>query len=110
MISIDEILSDDSFENVKIYIREISFNLKELSPVIKIRLYKQPNDQRVFFEQSHFLDTPIQADPYRTSTPFADDEEGALRHAVRTFMDFFPAAVEQGHKPSDEWLVPNSDF
>lgn len=87
---------------------EYTFNLGELSQPITIRLSRARKG--VWYEQSHFIKTPGQAMPHKTSGPRGEDEHDALRKAVWDLLGWYQGAVNDGHQPEDAWLVPNDDF
>lgn len=89
---------------------EYQFFLGDLPEKIKIRLYKPLKGEGVTFTQSHFINTPVQIDAYRTSRPWNDDESSALRQAIFGFTSNYKDAVNQGHSPETSWLEPNMDF
>ncbi len=106
-------LDDEAIQGSWKLLSEYKFKLKELTPIITIRLYKCMGDNvadAIFFEQSHYIHTPVQAGSYITSRPRGDNEAYALHLAVDTLVRYYNDAVSQGHKPSDEWLVLNKDF
>ena len=57
------------------------------------------------FQVSHVIMTPVQIGPYHTSLPFADSPVSALNRAVGGLTSFYRQAVEEGHEPSEDWLV-----
>jgi hypothetical protein len=54
---------------------------------------------------SHAIHTPVQAGPYRTSQPYWDDPEYALKRTVSGLTDYYRQATEGGHIPAASWLV-----
>lgn len=88
---------------------ECSFLVGELTTRVFIRIHAGENDW-CWWQQSHFMHTPLQIDAYRTSGPANDTEERAWRSAIWTLVDWYEQAVRQGHQPEELWLVPNPDF
>lgn len=103
-------LKGRSIRNARQLLSEYSFRVGNLSQFITIRLYRLIGEDKVVFEQSHFIHTPTQIDAYRTSVPVGDDETEALGRAIRTLVDHYEEAMRAGHKPKDSWLEPNPDF
>ncbi|MFH1226724.1 MAG: hypothetical protein V1701_02320 [Planctomycetota bacterium] len=108
--TIESALDDDLISNPRKLLSGYQFTLGEIPVLITIRLYKQLNGKNVEFEQSHFIHTPIQGGPYMTSIPWNDDEASALHQVISGFTRDYNAAVKQGHKPAESWLVPNKNF
>jgi hypothetical protein len=76
-----------AFENEHVHgarrlLSEHQFLIGRLRQRITVRLYQSLERDWVEFEQSHFINTPLQIDAYRTSAPYGDDEDDALRLAV----------------------------
>ena len=105
-----------AFENEHIhgarrFVSEHQFFVGELPQRVTVRLYQSLDRDWIEFEQSHFINTPLQIDAYRTSTPFGDDEDDALHLAVRfCLVQWYEQAVGEGHQPDESWLVPNPRF
>lgn len=88
----------------------MSFRLGDLTPKIIVKLFRYPGDKEVYFEQSHFIQTPDQTSSDATPLKSDKNEAYALTHAVEALTHPYEAAVAQGHQPSDSWLIPNEDF
>lgn len=89
--------------------KEYEFLIGRLHTPVRARLNLDASD-RVWFETSHFVHTPEQALPYRTSVTGSETEREALQLAVDSLLGFYRKAVDAGHKPAESWLVPNGDF
>jgi hypothetical protein len=87
-----------------------SFRLSGIATEIRIWLYKREQNGAVWFAQSHWIKTPKQIGPYRTSRPFNDNEPRALRQAIRGLIQFYEEAVSAGHEPDESWLIENKNF
>ena len=59
------------------------------------------------FRLSHAIKTPLQFGPYRTSCPIGGDPAYALNLAVMGLINYYREAVDDGHTPSEDWLVEN---
>ena len=73
---------------------------------VRFRVF-ETGDQRFFFEQSHFIRTPAQADPESRHPMLHDQPHVALQHGIDTITSFYDDAVAQGHEPSLAWFVAN---
>jgi len=102
--------NDEIIENLHLTMKGYEFNLRGIPVNIKIRFDKKKRDGAVTFSQSHFIHTPAQADPYRTSRPWGHTEKDALDVALNGYKRFYRMAIEAGHKPDESWLVSNSHF
>jgi hypothetical protein len=105
-----KIFDGTNLKGCRRFISEYDFYLGKLPQRITIRLYQLPDRDEVEFVQSHFIHTPTQADAYRTSTPYGDDELGALERAVRDLTMYYDSAVADGHVPNEAWLEANPQF
>lgn len=81
-------------------------NLGVLGEPITIKLTPDRDGIHTAFDLSHAIHTPVQATPYRTSRPFDDDHAYALSRAISGLTMYYDMAIEAGHQPSEEWLVP----
>ena len=108
--TIDDAVSHKVLKDIKIFVREVSFRLGELTPKIRIRLFRYPGDKEIYFEQSHFLQTPDQTSPVVPPLKSDNNEAYALTHAVETLILSYEAAVDSGHEPSEGWLISNPDY
>jgi len=104
------------FENEHIhgarrFVSEYQFFVGELPQMVAVRLYESLDRSWIEFEQSHFINTPLQIDAYRTNAPYGDNEDDALRLAVGfCLVQWYEQAVREGHQPDESWLVPNPRF
>ncbi len=108
--TIDDAVSNKTLNDAKIHIREVSFRLGHLAPKINIRLFRYPGDKEIYFEQSHFIQTPKQADVYLPAMKSDSTEAYALTHAVQGLTHPYEVAVAQGHVPTEAWLRSNKEF
>jgi hypothetical protein len=76
----------------------------ELRTQIEITLSRYMDCDRTTFWLTHAIKTPIQSFASRPRYLEADYPASALFYAVSNFTDWYRDAVEQGHKPSDDWL------
>jgi hypothetical protein len=58
----------------------------------------------------HNVHTPTQAGPYYPSVAQAVTESEAIHSAISATRRFLVSAINEGHEPSDDWLVPNEHF
>lgn len=108
--TVDDVLIKKNVRDARIYTREVSFRLGELRSKIHIRLYRQPGDREVYFEQSHFIRIPEKVSAYVPNRNSDLDEAYALSLAMEPFLHLYDAAVKQGLEPSETWLLANEDF
>ena len=108
--TIDDAVSQKVLRDVKIFVREVSFRLGDLTTNIRIRLFRYPGDKEIYFEQSHFLQTPEHTTPVVPPLKSDNNEAYALSHAVETLIHSYEAAVDLGHEPSERWLISNPDY
>ncbi len=108
--TIDDAVSQKTVKDAKIFVREVSFHLGDLTPKIRIRLFRYPGDKEIYFEQSHFIKTPEQPSIHVPELKSDSNEAYALTHAVEGLSHSYETAVEQGHLPSDAWLIFNEDY
>jgi hypothetical protein len=105
-----------AFENEHIhgarrFVSEYQFFIGELPQMVAVRLYESLDTNCIEFEQSHFINTPLQIDAYRTSAPYGGNEDDALRLVVGfCLVQWYEQAVREGHQPDESWLVPNPRF
>jgi hypothetical protein len=107
---IDDAVSNRTLRDVKIFLSEVSFRLGDLTPKIRVRLFRYPGDREVYFEQSHFLKISEQKISDEALLKSDKDEAYALTHAVEGLTHSYEAALEEGREPSDSWLIINEDY
>ena len=74
-----------------------------------IRVY-ETDDGRYFFEQSHYVRTPLQE---AAEIPPPDTHPAvhqALSRAVESITTYYEDAVAVGHEPSVSWFVRNDVY
>ena len=77
-----------------------------LDTPVTIGLGRFMNSERTKFKLSHVIKTPLLDGPYRTSLPVGDDPGYALHKAINGLTSYYRQAVQKGHEPSEDWLVP----
>lgn len=95
---------------VRKLVAEYSFYLEAIAVQVSVKVWKTDRaygGDWFTYTTSHSIHTPIQADCYCPSAPFAATEELAVKKAIRDIMTFFTSAVEKGHTPDESWLTPN---
>ena len=108
--TIESALENELIQNQRKLLSEYKFELGEIPVEITIRMYQQLKGNKVEFTQSHFIHTPKQAGPYKTSIPIKDYEAEALHQVVSAFSNYYSQAVSAGCKPSPSWLIKNEEF
>lgn len=92
------------------FVSEYRFRLGTLETEITIRLYRKLDSSGYFFDQSHYIATPLQGTPYVTSRPWNDSEAAAINQVVSAMNEHYSAALGKGHKPDESWLALNKHF
>ena len=108
--TIDDAVSHQRLRDARIFVREVSFRLAELTPIMRIRLFRYPGDKEVYFELSHFILLPGQTGLPRVSLKSDGNEAYALTHAIEALIASYDSGIEKGYEPSDTWLIPNPDY
>jgi hypothetical protein len=109
--SLREAFEHRELKDVRVLLKEASFYLGNLKTEVRIRLYVRPKDETtICFEQSHHLQTPMHTEHMSPGLDFGDSEEEAFHEAVTKLTDAYDMAVMSGHRPSEDWLVPNKFF
>lgn len=99
-----------------VLIRELKIYLNvgadHFNPRIRIKIWKSSVSSRepYHFTVSHHVHTPIQADPYYPSITQASTEAEAIQQAISSTTTFLVGAINTGHEPSENWLIPNENF
>jgi hypothetical protein len=90
----------------------LNVTVEYFHPKIRIKIWKSNVNSKepYHFTLSHHVRTPTQAGPYYPSITQAATESEAIHSAISATTTFLVNAIDGGHKPSDDWLVPNDDF
>jgi hypothetical protein len=105
------VFESEHIHGARRFVSEYQFFVGELPQMITVRFYQPLDRNWIEFEQSHFINTPLQIDAYRTSAPYGDDQDDALRLAVGfCLVQWYEQAIREGHQPDESWLVPNPRF
>ncbi len=73
---------------------------------VSIRVF-ETHDGRFFFEQSHYIRTPVQPQAHSGAVSTHPQADIALSRAVESITTYYDEAVGLGHEPSAEWFVRN---
>lgn len=76
---------------------------------VSIRVY-ETDDGRYFFEQSHYMRTPVQGAAQVLTAERHNGPHLALSSAVESMTTYYEDAVGQGHAPDATWFVRNDRF
>ena len=76
---------------------------------LSIRVY-ETDDHRYCFEQSHFIETPVQQSANPDTHERHNRPEAALSRAVESVTTYYEDAVGKGHIPNASWFVPNNVY
>jgi hypothetical protein len=110
--TVDSALDDDLVEVVDRNDAggEYVVQIGTLTTLVTISLRRLLNSDDVEFIVSHAIKTPVQAGPYWTSRPFDDDPAYALHRAINGITSYYRQAIQAGHHPREEWLVPRGSW
>ena len=108
------IVQNENIFELNSLVGEYSFRIKGLPGVkIRVRIWQTDTEyggDRFTYTISHLVQTPGQADPYSTSSPFGVTEKAALEKALRDTLSFYVRAIAEGHTPSSKWFIEDPDF
>ncbi|WP_129224565.1 hypothetical protein [Lichenibacterium minor] len=76
---------------------------------VSIRVY-ETDDGRYFFEQSHYIRTPVQESANVLTAETHAGPHHALSRAVESITTYYEDALGQGHRPAAEWFVRNDVY
>ena len=103
------VLEDDELVtvvNFNVDYGAFEFTVGELETIITVELGRFLDSDETKFYRSHAIKTPIQMGPYLPSRTFDDSPESALGKAVSSITDYYRMAVDKGHPPTEDWLIP----
>ena len=78
---------------------------------VSIRVF-ETHDGRFFFEQSHYVRTPVQGQiKNHSGAPESHPQaEIALTRAVESITTYYDEAIGLGHAPCADWFVRNDVY
>lgn len=76
---------------------------------VAIRVY-ETGDGRYFFEQSHYIRTPVQEEAHVLAAETHPGPHVALSRAVESITTYYEEAIGRGHEPSADWFVRNDVY
>ena len=76
---------------------------------VSIRIY-ETGDGRYFFEQSHYIRTPLQDAAHVLTAEKHAEPHVALSRAVESITTYYEEAVSRGHEPRTAWFVRNDVY
>ena len=76
---------------------------------VSIRVY-ETGDGRYFFEQSHYIRTPIQDAAHIVNVETHLGAHVALSRAVDSITTYYEEAIDKGHEPTVNWFVRNDVY
>ena len=109
-MEIQNIFGQKGIQSAKRFVSEYRFYLEGIPVEITIKLYESIQGYGYLFKQSHFIHTPSQMGPYKTSEATGLSEEAAVERALETFLLDYNGAIRGGYEPQESWLVPNEKF
>ncbi|ABI56421.1 hypothetical protein ACN2MM_06000 [Alkalilimnicola ehrlichii MLHE-1] len=103
-------LKDPIVEEARELLAEVDFRLGSIPTTVRLRLYYEIHNHALGYEQSHFIQTPLQDEPAMVDLEDEKDPDAALEALVSDFIQRYREAEQAGHRPSAGWLMPNRDF
>lgn len=88
---------------------EHEIRVGDLSTPIRVRVFRRKSDGTFVVQQSHFVRTSIQYLPFAINQTFTCEQE-ILPRVEGPIKHWYDQAVRRGYKPSESWLVPNTNF
>lgn len=92
---------------------KIHLNCKNnFTPFIKVRIYKNTISEKepYTYEVSHYVKTPLQHIPYYSSLKNRESESAAVEKAIGDVVSYINGAIDAGHEPLEDWLIPNENW
>jgi hypothetical protein len=107
--SIDRALNDDL---VTVLDRDdqagfYTVRIGDIPTPVNIALERRSATNATVYTVSHAIKTPELAEPYRVVRQADNNPELALRRAIRGLTRNYGLAVDAGHTPSEDWLIPS---
>ena len=105
--TIDSALDDDlvtvvtRYDNMGVF--EIQIGI--LTTIVTIDLGRFLDSDLTKLTMTHAIKTPGMISPYVSSRAYWDYPAYALDHAVSSLTDEYRIAINDGHTPSEAWLV-----
>ena len=59
---------------------------------------------------SHYVKTPLQLGPYYSELINRETESAAVEKAIEDVVSYINGAIDAGHEPSNDWLIPNENW
>lgn len=100
---IEGLFAASDIEILEMHPRRARFRLAGIDTLVQIDLYYVDGNFR--FRRSHAIHTPTQIGPYWPGRDFDDDPSYAMHRAIESILDYYRAAVREGHRPRASWLV-----
>jgi hypothetical protein len=107
--SIDRALNDDL---VTVLDRDdqaglYTIRIGDIPTPVNIALERLSASDGTGYKVSHVIKTPELAKPHRVVRQAGNNPELALRYAIRGLTSYYRLAVDAGHRPSEDWLIPS---
>lgn len=100
----------EGIDRVRRLVDEYAFTLVGIPETIRLRFYRDLAHEGIEAEQSHYMQAPGMALPAVSETQRYRSMEEALDELLGEFLAGYRAAIEAGHRPDTNWLLPNRDF
>lgn len=88
------------------FIAEYNFRLEGILTTIRIWVYAGVLGDWVEADQDYYLQTPGMKEPAVPESPRYENTEQALREIVACFTENYEKALQAGHEPNSDWLMP----
>ncbi|OJU14325.1 MAG: hypothetical protein BGN85_00285 [Alphaproteobacteria bacterium 64-11] len=82
----------------------------EIATPVTITLERRSSSNATAYTVSHAIKTPALAEPHRANVQSDANPERALRRAIRGLTSYYRLAVDAGHSPSGDWLIPTEEL
>lgn len=87
-------------------VSEYSFRLEGILTTMRVWIYEGVNGDWVEADQNYYLQAPGMREPAVPEAARYDSTEEALRDIIACFLEGYNQAVEAGHEPDSDWLMP----
>lgn len=84
-------------------------------PELKVKVFQssRTGEAPFHYQVSHVVETPASTGQTVASHPSQmgfESEAQAIEAAVSETVTLFRSAIEEGHEPSEEWMIPNYSY
>ncbi len=101
-----QVLDQSGIVGARELVSEYSFRLEGILTTIRVWIYKGVNGNWVEADQNYYLQAPGMKEPAVPEAARYGSAEEALRDITACFLEGYRKAVEAGHEPDSNWLMP----